>query len=59
MTVCDYWAPGVKVTGIHELVANAIADLPLPEWSRWFDIRRYEDAAYVAEIATTEDSGQL
>ncbi|HUU03418.1 MAG TPA: (Fe-S)-binding protein [Myxococcota bacterium] len=24
VTVCDYWAPGVKVTGIHELVANAM-----------------------------------
>ncbi len=23
VTVCDYWAPGVKVTGITELVANA------------------------------------
>ncbi len=23
-TVCDYWAPGVKVTGIHELVGNAL-----------------------------------
>ncbi len=23
-TVCDYWAPGVEVTGIHELVANAL-----------------------------------
>ncbi|MHC4896143.1 MAG: sulfate reduction electron transfer complex DsrMKJOP subunit DsrK [Planctomycetota bacterium] len=23
-TVCDYWAPGVKVTGLHELVANAL-----------------------------------
>ena len=23
-TVCDYWAPEVKVTGIHELVANAM-----------------------------------
>ena len=22
--VCDYWAPGVKVTGIHEMVANAL-----------------------------------
>jgi hypothetical protein len=22
-TVCDYWAPGVRVTGISELVANA------------------------------------
>jgi hypothetical protein len=25
VTVCDYWAPGVKVTGITELVANAMA----------------------------------
>jgi Fe-S oxidoreductase len=24
VTVCDYWAPGVKVTGITELVANAL-----------------------------------
>jgi len=24
VTVCDYWAPGVKVTGISELVANAV-----------------------------------
>jgi len=23
-TVCDYWSPGVKVAGIHELVANAL-----------------------------------
>jgi hypothetical protein len=23
-TVCDFWAPGVKVTGITELVANAL-----------------------------------
>ncbi|MBN1652271.1 MAG: (Fe-S)-binding protein [Deltaproteobacteria bacterium] len=23
-TVCNYWAPGVLVTGIHELVANAM-----------------------------------
>ncbi len=23
-TVCEYWAPGVGVTGIHELVANAL-----------------------------------
>ena len=23
-TVCDYWAPGVEVTGISELVANAL-----------------------------------
>ena len=22
--VCDFWAPGVKVMGIHELVANAM-----------------------------------
>jgi hypothetical protein len=24
VTVCNYWAPGVKVTGITELVANAM-----------------------------------
>jgi len=24
ITVCDYWAPGVQVTGIHELLANAL-----------------------------------
>ncbi|MEW6249105.1 MAG: sulfate reduction electron transfer complex DsrMKJOP subunit DsrK [Planctomycetota bacterium] len=24
VTVCDYWAPGVQVTGITELVANAL-----------------------------------
>jgi methionine aminopeptidase len=24
VTVCDYWAPGVQVTGICELVANAM-----------------------------------
>jgi Fe-S oxidoreductase len=23
-TVCDYWAPGVLVTGLHEMVANAL-----------------------------------
>jgi hypothetical protein len=23
-TVCDFWAPGVKVTGVTELVANAL-----------------------------------
>jgi [DsrC]-trisulfide reductase subunit K len=23
-TVCDYWAPGVRVAGIHELVGNAL-----------------------------------
>ena len=22
--LCDYWAPGVLVTGIHEMVANAL-----------------------------------
>ncbi|OGQ82255.1 MAG: menaquinol oxidoreductase [Deltaproteobacteria bacterium RIFOXYA12_FULL_58_15] len=23
-TVCEYWAPGVTVTGVHEMVANAL-----------------------------------
>ncbi len=22
--LCEYWAPGVEVTGIHEMVANAL-----------------------------------
>jgi len=24
VTLCNYWAPGVEVTGIHEMVANAL-----------------------------------
>ena len=24
VTVCDYWAPDVQVTGVHEMVANAL-----------------------------------
>jgi hypothetical protein len=24
ITVCDYWAPGVRVSGVSELVANAM-----------------------------------
>jgi len=24
VTVCNYWAPGMGVTGIHEMVANAL-----------------------------------
>ena len=24
ITVCDYWAPGVEVTGVTEMVANAM-----------------------------------
>jgi Fe-S oxidoreductase len=23
-TVCDYWSPGVRVSGLHELVGNAL-----------------------------------
>jgi len=23
-TVCDYWSPGVRVAGLHELVGNAL-----------------------------------
>jgi hypothetical protein len=23
-TLVDYWAPGVQVTGVHEMVANAL-----------------------------------
>ena len=46
VTVCDYWAPGVKVTGISELVANAMTfkgekkrteNLRLEEVEAWAD----------------------
>ena len=46
VTVCDYWAPGVKVTGISELVANAMTfkgekkrteNLRLEEIPAWAD----------------------
>ena len=45
--------------GVGELVANAVANLPLPEWAHWFDIRRYDDGRYISEIVATADSGQL
>jgi glycine/D-amino acid oxidase-like deaminating enzyme len=45
--------------GVGELVATAISGRTLPDWAHWFDLRRYDDPAYVAEIASLEDSGQL
>jgi Fe-S oxidoreductase len=37
VTVCDYWAPGVQVTGLHEMVANAM--VLKGEKEREFDLR--------------------
>lgn len=45
--------------GVGELVAHAVGGLRLPDWAASFDLRRYEDAAYVRSVAATEDSGQL
>jgi Fe-S oxidoreductase len=45
--LCDYWAPGVKVSGLHELVANAL--VMEGEQERTMNLRQeplpgYEDA---------------
>lgn len=45
--------------GVGELVATAISGGDLPAWAPWFDLRRYEDPQYLAEIASLDDSGQL
>jgi Fe-S oxidoreductase len=37
-TVCDFWAPGVKVSGVHELVANAL--VMKGEHERKLDLRQ-------------------
>ena len=44
---------------VGELVAQAVAGSAQPEWSRHFDLRRYDDPQYVASLATLGDSGQL
>ncbi len=52
ITVCDYWAPGVQVTGISEMVANAMTfkgekkrteNLRLEEIPAWADGGEAED----------------
>jgi glycine/D-amino acid oxidase-like deaminating enzyme len=45
--------------GVGELVATAITGGSMPDWAPWFDLRRYDNAEYVAEIASLKDSGQL
>lgn len=45
--------------GVGELVATHIAGGDLADWAHWFDLRRYENPEYVAEIASLGDSGQL
>ena len=44
---------------VGELVALGIAGARLPRWSRWFELRRYDDPKYVASLAEMPDSGQL
>ncbi len=45
--------------GIGELAALSIAGQQLPEWARWFDLRRYEDPQYLADVAAAGSSGQI
>jgi hypothetical protein len=64
--VCDYWAPGVEVTGISELVANALIyegekkrteNLrlePMPHWGPGED--ESESEAEEAEEGVTVDA---
>lgn len=44
---------------VGELVARGIAGAALPDWSRWFELSRYDDPDYVAGLAAMTDSGQL
>ena len=45
--------------GVGELVATAVSGGGLPAWAHWFDLRRYDNPQYLAEIASLGDSGQL
>jgi glycine/D-amino acid oxidase-like deaminating enzyme len=42
-----------------ELAAAHVLGLPLPAYAPEFELTRYEDPAYIATIATQEDTGQL
>jgi glycine/D-amino acid oxidase-like deaminating enzyme len=44
---------------VGELVAHGIAGYELPDWSRWFQLSRYADPDYMADLANLADSGQL
>jgi glycine/D-amino acid oxidase-like deaminating enzyme len=44
---------------VGELVATAVAGADLPDWSHWFDSRRYDDPAYVSQLNAMGDAGQL
>ena len=45
--------------GVGELVAYAIGGRANPEWAKWFDLRRYEDADYMKSVRAMGSSGQL
>jgi glycine/D-amino acid oxidase-like deaminating enzyme len=45
--------------GVGELTATAINGGEMPAYSPWFDLRRYDNPAYVRRVARMKDSGQL
>lgn len=49
--VCDYWAPGVTVSGLHELVANAL--VMKGEIPRTLDLRQ-EELEFPDEVPAEE-----
>ena len=46
-TVCDYWAPGIQVIGLHELVANAL--VLTGEGRREINLRQEPIPAYTGD----------
>ncbi len=44
---------------VGEIVATAIAGDQLPDWTHHFDLRRYDDPAYVASLQDAGSTGQL
>ncbi|MDL2272689.1 (Fe-S)-binding protein [Desulfovibrio sp. OttesenSCG-928-I05] len=52
--LADYWAPGVTVTGLHELVANAL--VMKGEMPRTMDLRQ-EDLEYPDDVPEDDDNG--
>jgi len=45
--------------GAADLLADHIAERPLPPYAAAFDLARYDDPAYAKLLDTWEDSGQL
>ena len=53
-TVCDFWAPGVQVTGLHELVANALVMEGQKERELNLRLEPLEDLAGGDEVTSGE-----